>query len=168
MTFMICSQLTPCREVRITITSVVLGVGTPAGVDAILNLLSFSALIFCRRSVHVFPAQQEVECDYVGHHQQGYIDNRNRIGGAQLPRDRRKAVLSGVVVINDEIGYPHEIENDDKRPEQRTDPCGQKRQHGEHSGCEVTVGGEGSELCRQTCAYDARKDKDEPEESKAV
>jgi len=42
------------------------------------------------------------------------------------------------------------------------------RQHRQHSGCEVTVGGESGEAGRQTGAYDAWRDKDEPKESKAV
>ena len=40
--------------------------------------------------------------------------------------------------------------------------------NGQHSGCEVTVGGEGGEASGQIRAYDARKDKDEPKKSKAV
>src|SRR5580704_3916017 len=70
---------------------------------------------------------QQVECDDVRDHQQWHVDNRVRIGGAQLSRHRRKAKLNGVVVIDDDVGCPHEIEGDDERPKQRTYPCGEKR-----------------------------------------
>src|SRR5215471_6377136 len=35
-------------------------------------------------------AQQQIECDDVRDHQQGYVDDRDRIGAAQLPYDSRK------------------------------------------------------------------------------
>ena len=73
-----------------------------------------------------------------------------------------------MVVVDDDVGCPHEIEGDDERPKQRTYPCGEKRQNGQHSGCEVTVGGERGEAGGHIRAYDARKDKDEPKKSKAV
>src|SRR5215469_6734173 len=73
-----------------------------------------------------------------------------------------------MVVVDDDVGHPREIECDHKRPKRRTYPCGEKRKHGQHSGGEVTVRGERSESSRQIRPHDARKNKDEPEESKAV
>ena len=63
---------------------------------------------------------------------------------------------------------PHEIEGDDEKPKERAYPCREKRQNGQHSGREVTVGGESGEAGGQIGADDARKDKDQPEEAKAV
>ena len=72
-----------------------------------------------------------------------------------------------MVIVDDDVGCAHDIEGDDERPKQRTYPCGEKRKHSQHSGGEVTVRGERSESNGQR-PYDARKDKDEPEESKTV
>src|SRR6266403_1641841 len=75
----------------------------------------------------------------------------------------------GVVIVEDEIDYPHEIESHDKQPKERTYPYHEKRQHGEHPGCQVPVGGERGEASDwQIRADDAWKDKDEPEEAEAV
>src|SRR5215471_20853332 len=60
-------------------------------------------------------AQQQIECDDVRDHQQGYVDDRDRIGAAQLPRRRRKAGLNGVVIVDDDVGWAHNIEGDDAR-----------------------------------------------------
>src|SRR5215471_10895264 len=92
----------------------------------------------------------------------------DRIGAAQLPRHRRKAGLNGVVIVDDDVGWAHDIEGDDESTKQRTYLCGEERQDGQHSGGEVTVGGEGGEPDGQSRPYDSRKDKDEPEESKTV
>ena len=101
-------------------------------------------------------------------HQQGHVDDRNRIGSAELPWHHIKASLNGVVVIDDDVRRPGEIEGDDERPKERTYPRAEKRQNGQHSGCEITVGGEGGEAGGQIGACNARQDKDEPKESKAV
>jgi hypothetical protein len=66
--------------------------------------------------------QQQIECDDVRDHQHGHVDDRDRIRGAQLPRQRRKANLGGVVIVADEVNRPNEIEGDDEKPEERTYP----------------------------------------------
>src|SRR6516162_7542508 len=119
-------------------------------------------------SVLLLWTQQEIKCDCVRDHEQGYVDDRDRVSAAELPRHRGKTQTSGVVVVDDDVDCPHEIEGDDERPKQRRYPCGEKRQNGQDCGGEVTAGGEGGEPGRQIRAYDAREDKDEPEESKAV
>ena len=81
---------------------------------------------------------------------------------------RRKAGPDGVVVVDEDVGRSHEIEGDDEEPEERTYPYREKRQNGQHPGCEVAVGGERGEAGGQIGADDAGKDKDEPEEAKAV
>ena len=63
---------------------------------------------------------------------------------------------------------PDEIEGDDEQPEERTYPDREKRQHGEHAGREVAIGGKGGEARGQVGADDARDDEDEPEEAEAV
>ena len=62
------------------------------------------------------PARQQIERDNVRDHQRGHVDDRNRIGGAQLPGDRRKADVDRVVVIEDQVRCSHEIEPDDEQP----------------------------------------------------
>lgn len=42
--------------------------------------------------------QQEIDCEDVRNHQQGHVEDRNRVRGAKLPRQQRKANLDGVVV----------------------------------------------------------------------
>src|SRR6266849_932576 len=111
---------------------------------------------------------QQIERGAVRDHQQGHVDDRDRVCGSQLPRQRRKVDLDGVVIIEDDVGRPHEIEGDDERPKERTYPYREKRQHGQHPGCEVAIGGEGGEASRQIGADDAGKDEDEPEEAEAV
>jgi hypothetical protein len=110
---------------------------------------------------------QKIECGDVRDHQQRYVDDRDRVGGAQPLRVRRKADLDGVVIVDDEVDRPHEIEGDDEQPEQRAYPHREKRQHGQHPGCEVAPGGEHGETGGQIGAYDARKDEDEPEKAEA-
>src|SRR5579863_10711939 len=111
---------------------------------------------------------QQIERDCVGDHQQGHIDDRNRIGSAELPWHHIKASLNRVVIVDGDVGCPHEIQGDNEGPKQRADPCGEKGQNGQHPSCEITVGSERCEASRHTRANDSRKDKDEPEESKAV
>jgi hypothetical protein len=74
-----------------------------------------------------------------------------------------------VVIVEDEIDHPHEIERRDEQPKERTYPYREKRQDGEHPGCQVSVGGERGEASGwQIRADDAWKNKDEPEEAEAV
>ena len=63
---------------------------------------------------------------------------------------------------------PTRLKRDDEQPKERTYPYREKRQHGQQPGCQVAVGGERGETSGQVGADDARKDKDEPEEAKAV
>jgi len=35
-------------------------------------------------------SEQQIECDEVRDHQHRHVDDRDRVGGAQLPRQRRK------------------------------------------------------------------------------
>jgi len=72
-------------------------------------------------------------------HQHGHVDDRDRVRGAQLPRQRRKANLGGVVIVEDEIDHPHEIERRDEQPKERTYPYREKRQDGKQPGCQVPV-----------------------------
>jgi hypothetical protein len=50
---------------------------------------------------------QQIECDDVRDHQQRHVDDRDRVGGSQLPRQGRKAELGGVVIVDDEVGRAH-------------------------------------------------------------
>jgi len=59
----------------------------------------------------------------VRNHQQWHVENRDDVGGGQPPTGvRRKADLDRVVIGEDEIARPHEIEGDDGRPKERTYP----------------------------------------------
>lgn len=79
-----------------------------------------------------------------------------------------KAGLNGVVIVENYVRCPHEIEGDDKSPEQRTYPSGEKRQNGQHSGRKVSVGCKDGEARREVRTDNPWKNKDEPEEAKAV
>ena len=63
---------------------------------------------------------------------------------------------------------PDEIEGDDEQPEHRTYPDREKRQHGQHPGREVAIGGESGEAGGQVRADDAGHNEDQPEEAEAV
>ena len=84
------------------------------------------------------------------------------------PAMRRKTDLDGMIVVDEQVDRAHEIEGDDEQPEERTYPDREKRQHGQHPGCDVAVGGEHREASGQIGADDAWKDEDEPEEAEAV
>ena len=99
--------------------------------------------------------QQQIECDDVRDHQQGHVDDRDPVHGAQLPRHCRKADLGGVVVVENEIDRSHEIEGDYKQPKEWTYPHREKRQHSQHSGCKVPVGSEGGEASGKISTDDA-------------
>jgi hypothetical protein len=113
-------------------------------------------------------ARQPIKSDEVRDHQHWHIENRDRVRGAQLARDSWKTELDGVVVVEEDVGRPHEIEGDDEEPKERTYSDREKGQQGQNSGCKVTVGGERGEASRQIGADDAGKNKDEPEEAEAV
>jgi hypothetical protein len=51
-------------------------------------------------------------------HQHGHVDDRDRVGGAQLPRQRRRADLDGVVIVEDEVDRSHEIKGNYEQPGQ--------------------------------------------------
>lgn len=66
--------------------------------------------------------QQQIERHEVCDHQHRHVDDRNRVGGAQLPHQRRKANLGSVVIVENEIDHPHEIKGDYEQPKDRTYP----------------------------------------------
>src|ERR1700691_4037411 len=65
---------------------------------------------------------QPIERHDVRDHQHWYIENRYRISCAQLPRQRRKTNMDGVVIVDENVDRPYQIESDDKQPEERTHP----------------------------------------------
>ena len=73
-----------------------------------------------------------------------------------------------MVIIENDVGRAHEIESDDQQPEERAYPYREKRQDGQHRGCQVAVGSELGEAGGQIRADYAWKDKDEPEEAEAM
>lgn len=60
--------------------------------------------------------QQQTECDDVRDHQQGYEDDRDCVGGAQMPCNRGKAKQGSVVIIDYQVGHARDIEGDDEEP----------------------------------------------------
>jgi hypothetical protein len=48
--------------------------------------------------------RQKIKGDEMPDHQQRHVDDRDRVRGAQLPRQRRKADPDGVVIVEDEVG----------------------------------------------------------------
>jgi TetR/AcrR family transcriptional regulator, transcriptional repressor for nem operon len=66
--------------------------------------------------------------------QHGHIHDRGHMRRSQLPRQCRKPDLRGVVIVEDEIDQPNEIERDDEQPEERTYSYREKRHDGEHTG----------------------------------
>src|SRR5215471_19383535 len=78
-----------------------------------------------------------------------------------------KVELGGVIIVDDEVDYPHDIEGDNEQPEERTYPHGEKRHHSQKASREVAVGSECGET-RGKIADDAWKDEDESEEPEAV
>jgi hypothetical protein len=54
-------------------------------------------------------ARQPIESDEVRDHQHWHIENRDRVRGTQLARDSWKTELDGVVVVEEDVGRPHEI-----------------------------------------------------------
>ena len=73
-----------------------------------------------------------------------------------------------MVIVEDDIARPYEIESENEQPKERTYPHREQRQDGQHPGCEVAVGGESGEAGGQMGANDAWKDKDQPEEAEAM
>src|SRR5208337_550337 len=55
-------------------------------------------------------ARQKIESGEVCDHQYGHVDDRDRVGGGQLPRQRRKAELAAVIIVDDDVACPHDIE----------------------------------------------------------
>ena len=82
------------------------------------------------------------------------------------PASAGRPTWIAVVVVDDDVDRPDEIEGDDEQPKQRTYPDREKRQHGQHPGCEVAVGGEGGEAGRQIGADDAGRMKTSPKKRK--
>jgi hypothetical protein len=112
--------------------------------------------------------QQQIECGDVRDHQHGHVEDRDRVGGAQLPRQPRKANLDGVVIGEDEVDHSNEIEGDHEQPKERTYPYCEKREDGQHPGCQIPVSGDVGQARGQIGADHAWKDDDEPEEAEAV
>jgi hypothetical protein len=46
-------------------------------------------------------------------HQQGHVNDRERVSGNQLPCPRRQAGLDAVVVVQNEVDRPDDVEGDD-------------------------------------------------------
>ena len=52
---------------------------------------------------------QQVEGGEVRDHQYGHVDDRDRVGGAQLPGQRRKADLVAMIVVDNDVDRPHRL-----------------------------------------------------------
>jgi len=65
---------------------------------------------------------QPIESDEVRDHQKWNIENRDRVCGTQLPRQRRKTESDRVIVVEQDVDRTYEIEGDDKEPKERTHP----------------------------------------------
>lgn len=75
-----------------------------------------------RRSHLRLRTTQQIEGHDVRDHSSGHVDDGDRLHGAHLPHERRKPDLSGVIIVEDEVGRPNEIESDGKQPKERTYP----------------------------------------------
>src|SRR5207253_2535129 len=73
--------------------------------------------------------QQQIEGGDVRDHQQGHVDDRDRVCGAQFSRQRGKAGLVAVIIVDDDVGRSQQMEGDDQGPEERAYPDGEKRQN---------------------------------------
>src|SRR6185312_634394 len=111
---------------------------------------------------------QQMERGEVRDHQQRNINDRYRVGRAQLAGQLGKAQPDAVVVIDDEVDDAHEAVGKDKWPEEHARPCRKKRKHGEYPRGEVAIGRERREAGWQVGADDARQDEDESEEAETV
>jgi len=74
---------------------------------------------------------QPIDSNEVRDHEHWHVENRDRICGTQLPRQRRKAEPDRVVIIEEDVDRPDEIEGDDEQPKERTYPHRKKGQHGQ-------------------------------------
>src|ERR1017187_7387800 len=54
---------------------------------------------------------QPIESEEMRDHQHGHIENRNRTCGAQLPRQRRKTALDGVVIAEQDVAATTKTQN---------------------------------------------------------
>eukprot|EP01132_Coremiostelium_polycephalum_P008134 gene8136-10006_t len=108
------------------------------------------------------------QCGDMGDHQQGDIDDRNPVRAGQLPRERGKTELDAVIIVNEDVGRPHQIECNDKQLEERARPDAEKSQHGQQAGGKVAIGGDCCEVGGQIGANNARNHEDETEEAKTV
>src|SRR6185437_870498 len=66
--------------------------------------------------------RQPIERQNMGNHQDRHVEDRDRVDGAQLSRERGQVDLGGMVIVDEDVGCTHDIEGNDKRPEQRTYP----------------------------------------------
>jgi hypothetical protein len=112
--------------------------GSPSWCAALVALLALASPISrCRRSAGEKPnrvglrTRQQIQRDDVGDHQQGYVDDQDRVAGAQLPRQRWKTKLDAMLIVDDDVDSPHNVEGDDKQPKERTHPCAEEREHGQ-------------------------------------
>lgn len=62
-------------------------------------------------------------------HQQGHVDDRDHVCGAQLSRHCGKADPDSVVIVEDEVDHSHEIEGNHEQPKEppAKDPWGNTR-----------------------------------------
>ena len=88
----------------------------------------------------LLPAQrthEKTKRSDVRDHQQGYVDDRDQVGGAKLPRHRGKPDVNCVVIVHEQVDDAHEIESDDEQSEQRAYPDAEECQHGQDARREV-------------------------------
>src|SRR5690242_17771200 len=73
-----------------------------------------------------------------------------------------------MVIIADDVHRAHNVERDNKQPEEWTDSYCEQRQHGQYTGGKVAVGGESGKVRRQIRSDNAWNKKDQAEEAEAV
>ncbi len=113
-------------------------------------------------------AYQPIESGDMRDHQHWYVENRDRVCCAQLPCQRRKSDLDGMVIVEEEVGCSNEIEGHYEQPKERTYPHGEQGQDGQYSGYKVAISCERGEASGQAKTDDAWKNKNKPEEAKAM
>src|SRR5579871_5297642 len=123
-----------------------------------------------RRPRHGLPfgTREQVERNAVRDHQRGHVQDRYRISGAQLTGNLRKIEYRPVIVVDEDVDRPDDVECDEERIEKGGDPERHERKQRQHAGGEVPVGREGGEGRREVWAYHAGQDENQPEEPEAV
>src|SRR5260221_5877400 len=65
---------------------------------------------------------QQIEGGDVRDHQQRHVDDRDRVGGAQLSCERGEAELDAMIIVDDDVNRATDIEGDDEEREERPYP----------------------------------------------